>query len=133
MILAPSLGVVSGYALTFYCIMVYDSWRLSFAIQGVIFIVFAIIVIILPNDYINIDVVHKLREAESVKRSSGVFSRKDKNMSGVINIEPVTEFNSPSDGETNMKAVSQINPGAQPLTELGFQDTANHNSDNYIS
>ena len=32
MLLAPSFGVVSGYFLTFYCIMAYDSWRLSFVI-----------------------------------------------------------------------------------------------------
>ena len=32
MILAPSLGVVSGYVLTFFTIKVFDSWRLSFTI-----------------------------------------------------------------------------------------------------
>ena len=83
MIMAPSLGAVFGYGLTFYCIMVYDSWRLSFAIQGIIFVVFSIIVIILPSDYLNIDVINKLREEESIKRSSGVVSKKDKDFSAV--------------------------------------------------
>ena len=137
MILSPSLGAVFGYALTFYCIMVYDSWRLSFVIQGIIFVVFAITVMVLPSDYININVVNKLREEESIKRSSGIVSKKDN--SGVTTTYPQTQYSSGSDADNtplphkNRKATSQINPRAKLLTTDQEFDNENHNYDNYFS
>ena len=60
-LLSPPFGVLLGYSLTAYCITFYESWRLSFIIQGLLMGFSAIILILIPTKYINIDEVSKLR------------------------------------------------------------------------
>ena len=101
---------------------------------------FAITVMVLPSDYININVVNKLREEESIKRSSGIVSKKDN--SGVTTTYPQTQYSSGSDADNTplpqktRKAASQINPRAKLLTTNPDQEFDNENlndSDNYFS
>jgi MFS family permease len=54
--LSAPLGVIFGYALT-YIIMVYWTWRVSFVIQGVFFIVMGIVFMFVPSDYVEINKV----------------------------------------------------------------------------
>lgn len=94
---------------------------------------------VLPSDYININVVNKLREEESIKRSSGIVSKKDN--SGVTTTYPQTQYSSGSDAENtplphkNRKSASQINPRAKLLTtaDQEFDNENLNNSDNYFS
>ena len=60
-LLSPPIGVLLGYSLTAYCIAFYDNWRLSFYIQGFFMAFAAILLILIPTKYINIDEVARIR------------------------------------------------------------------------
>jgi len=68
-LLSPPIGVLLGYSLTAYCINVYSNWRLSFIIQGLLMGLGAIILMIIPSKYINIDEVMIMRERYNYEKN----------------------------------------------------------------
>lgn len=61
-LLAPPLGVVFGYGLTAVLIDMKVSWRISFILQGVTMACSCLVTLLIPDKYINIDDVLKLKK-----------------------------------------------------------------------
>lgn len=67
MLLAPSLGVISGYIMTAICIMKVN-WRFSFGLQSALSLIMAGVVAVTPSEYLELSHVQIALQAELQKR-----------------------------------------------------------------
>lgn len=67
MLLSSPLGVIFGYGMT----AIIESWRDSFFIQGMIVSFTSVLMLSVPEHYINIDVVTEAKKKETERRCKG--------------------------------------------------------------
>ena len=67
-LLAPPIGVVTGYGITGTCISAGVDWRVSFIIQGATMAFCFFVILLIPNKLINIDDVNQMKREEKLQR-----------------------------------------------------------------
>ena len=67
MMLAPSLGVITGYIATAICIMKAD-WRFSFSVQAATSLAMVAVIVSIPSDYLELSRVQMALQKEIERR-----------------------------------------------------------------